>query len=107
LIGASRAAEVVLTGRRYDAAQLADWGFVSAVVEDDLDERAADLAGELADGPPVAQAAAKRALRAADGDLEAGLETEAAAFGEAVTTADAERGIVAFLNDADATFEGE
>jgi enoyl-CoA hydratase/3-hydroxyacyl-CoA dehydrogenase len=108
LVGASRAAEIVLTGRRYDAERMADFGFVSEVVASEaLDETARELAATLAGGPPIAQAAAKRALRAADGAFEAGLETEAAAFGEVVATADAERGIVGFLNDEAATFEGE
>lgn len=35
IVGYARAAEILMSGRRYRAEQLADWGFASAVVPDD------------------------------------------------------------------------
>jgi enoyl-CoA hydratase/carnithine racemase len=59
--GAARAKEIVMLGRRHDAATLEKWGIVNRVVADaQLDEVALSLARELAQGPTVAHAATKR-----------------------------------------------
>jgi enoyl-CoA hydratase/3-hydroxyacyl-CoA dehydrogenase len=107
IVGESRAAEIVLTGRRYDAETMAEYGFLSEVVEgDELDGRAEELAGKLAAGPPIAQAGAKRAMRAGRDDFEAGLAAESEAFAEAVDSEDGTNGVRAFLEDESAAFEG-
>jgi 2-(1,2-epoxy-1,2-dihydrophenyl)acetyl-CoA isomerase len=79
LLGASRATELVLTGKRIDAATAERWNLVHEVVPAErLRERALELAGELAALPPVALARSKAALRRA---LTDGAEGELAALG--------------------------
>ncbi|MFW6437118.1 MAG: enoyl-CoA hydratase/isomerase family protein [Halococcoides sp.] len=106
IVGEGRAREIVLTGEQYTAAEMAAMGFLTDVV-DDLDAALAALAERLAAGPPLAQAAAKRAIRAGRDDLQAGLAVEAEAFGRLAASDDARAGVEAFLNDATPSFEGE
>ncbi|MDX6428636.1 MAG: hypothetical protein QOE54_1013 [Streptosporangiaceae bacterium] len=79
LAGGTRAAELVLTGRRIDAATAQAWGLLNEVVEPGiLLDRALELARELAGLPAPALARSKAALRRV---LEAGLEDELAVLG--------------------------
>lgn len=65
VVGHARASEMILTGRRIDAATAADWGLVSRVVAPEaLMDEARRLADEIAGNPPVAVRMAKRLLRA-------------------------------------------
>nr|WP_239022472.1 enoyl-CoA hydratase-related protein [Raineyella fluvialis] len=51
IVGYSRAAEILMTGRRFGARQLADWGFASSVLPDDeVLPAALALAREIVDG---------------------------------------------------------
>jgi len=107
LIGQARAKEVILTAERFDAETMREYGFLSEVVPgEDLDERADDLAAELAAGPPVAQRFTKRAMHRGEDDLAAGLELEAQAFGHVVDTDDAAEGVAAFREDRQPEFQG-
>jgi enoyl-CoA hydratase/carnithine racemase len=64
LIGWSKAAELIFTGRTLDAAQCAELGLVSRVVPDALLlKEARALAGEIASNAPLAVQAAKRMMR--------------------------------------------
>lgn len=64
--GIGRAAEMVLTGAIYPAAELASWGVVDKVLpEDELLPRAREFAGRLAAGPTAAAAVSRQLLRAA------------------------------------------
>ncbi|MFB6162532.1 MAG: enoyl-CoA hydratase/isomerase family protein [Halococcoides sp.] len=105
LVGEGRASEIVLTGDRYAAEEMAEYGFLTAVVED-LETALDTWAERIGRGPPLAQAAAKRALLAGRGETTAGLDVETEAFGRLVTTDDAREGVEAFLNDDDPQFEG-
>jgi enoyl-CoA hydratase/3-hydroxyacyl-CoA dehydrogenase len=108
VIGEGRAKEVIFTAERYGAERMAEYGFLTEVVDaENVVDRTLALAAELAEGPPLAQALTKRAMRAGRDDVDAGLEVEAQAFGHLVGTADAEEGISAFLDDRDPEFEGE
>lgn len=65
LIGASRAHELILTGRAIDAQQALDYGLVSDVTDDDaLLERALELAEGIAAYPPFAVSMTKEVLLA-------------------------------------------
>lgn len=65
LIGPTRAAELIFTGRIIDAAEADRLGLLNALVEpDQLAERAFELAARLAAGPTVAIGLAKETLRA-------------------------------------------
>ena len=79
LIGLGRAKELVLTGRRIRADEALAWGLVNRVVpRERLMEESIAWARELASGPPLANAAAKRLTTGAfDTPIAAGLEREA------------------------------
>jgi len=108
LVGESRAKEITFTGERYDAAELAEYGFVNELVDADrFEERALELTAELAGGPPLAYDALKRAMLAGRDDTDAGLEVEAQAFGHLVGTDDMNEGVSAFFGDGEPEFEGQ
>ncbi|THE63037.1 3-hydroxyacyl-CoA dehydrogenase [Salinadaptatus halalkaliphilus] len=108
IVGEGRAKEIILTAERYEAATMADYGFVNEVVDNDaLAERALELATDLAGGPPIAQKYTKRAMLAGRDDTEAGLEYEASAFGHLMATDDLMEGITAFMGDGEPNFEGK
>lgn len=63
--GPARARELVMTGRRYDAATLERWNVVNRVLPDaDLEAESMRFAEKLAAGPTVAHAATKAVVRA-------------------------------------------
>ena len=108
IVGEGRAKEIILTAERYDAETMAEYGFVNEVVgNDELEDRALELATELAGGPPIAQDLTKRAILRGREDTDAGLEIEAQAFGHLLGTDDLMTGITAFMGGEDAEFEGK
>lgn len=108
LVGERRAREILLTAKRYDAEVMREYGFVNEVVDDEnLEERALELAASLAQGPPLAQEAVKNAMLAGRNDIEAGLRAESDAFGLLWTTEDPVEGIDAFHDRRDPEFEGK
>ncbi|MFB6271020.1 MAG: 3-hydroxyacyl-CoA dehydrogenase NAD-binding domain-containing protein [Halobacterium sp.] len=107
IVGEGRAKEIIFTADRYDAAEMEEYGFVNEVVaNDELDDRAWELARDLAAGPPVAQKYTKRAMLAGRNSTDAGLEAEAQAFGQLMNTDDIMEGIAAFTSDREPEFEG-
>jgi enoyl-CoA hydratase/3-hydroxyacyl-CoA dehydrogenase len=108
LIGESRAREIIFTADHYDAETMHDWGFVNRLVEnDELEEKAHELAADLAAGPPLAMEYTKKAMLAGRDDTDAGLEVEAQAFGHLITTDDVMEGISKLQSDEDPEFEGK
>ncbi|KAB1193954.1 3-hydroxyacyl-CoA dehydrogenase [Haloferax sp. MBLA0076] len=108
IVGTGRAKEIIFTAERYDAATMADYGFVNEVVgNDDFEDAAFEYAKQFAQGPPVAQRYTKRAMHNGWEDTESGLEVEAQAFGLLFTTSDLMEGIAAFTSDRDPEFTGE
>lgn len=64
LIGWSKAAELIFTGRTLNAEESVAWGLASQAVEDaDLMPRARAMAAEIAGNAPLAVRAAKRMMR--------------------------------------------
>ncbi|MDQ2050135.1 3-hydroxyacyl-CoA dehydrogenase NAD-binding domain-containing protein [Natronolimnohabitans sp. A-GB9] len=107
IVGEGRAKEIILTADRFDAETMAEYGFVNEVVDnDELEDRALELAADLAGGPPIAHRYTKRAMLAGRDDTDAGLEYEASAFGQLMATDDLMEGITAFMGDDEPEFEG-
>jgi enoyl-CoA hydratase/carnithine racemase len=110
LIGSSRAKELIMTGRQVTAEEALAIGLVNRVVPaDDVLDTALEWAAQLARGPLVAHALAKRAIDdGLQGTLAAGLDLEQQAFSAAGRTEDAGRGIESFTahGPGKATFVG-
>ncbi|WP_249147737.1 enoyl-CoA hydratase/isomerase family protein [Bradyrhizobium jicamae] len=65
-IGAARAKEMSMLGRRYDAPTLEKWGLINLTVpEESLDEATMSVAQEFAQGPTLAHAATKQLVHIA------------------------------------------
>ena len=98
-IGKARAMELILTGRRFGAKEAEAWGLVSMVVPSaETVDRALELAGRIAAQPPLAVAAAKAAVVAAQTlPLPQGLRFERERFEALFETEDQREGMVAFL----------
>ncbi|WP_277541245.1 3-hydroxyacyl-CoA dehydrogenase/enoyl-CoA hydratase family protein [Haloarcula laminariae] len=108
IVGEGRAKEIIFTAERYDAEEMADYGFINEVTtSDDLLDSAIDLARDLAAGPPIAMDFTKRAMHAGRVDEDAGLEIESQAFGHLFATEDLMEGLTAFAEDRDPEFEGK
>ncbi|WP_247000053.1 3-hydroxyacyl-CoA dehydrogenase/enoyl-CoA hydratase family protein [Halosolutus gelatinilyticus] len=108
VIGEGPAKEIILTAERYEATEMERFDFVKEVVNnDELEDAAFDLAADLAGGPPIATKYTKRAMLAGRHDTDAGLEYEAAAFGQLMATDDLMEGITAFMGDSEPEFEGK
>ena len=108
--GLLRAKEMVLLGRRHPAATLEQWGLITQVVADEaLAEASLGLARQLAAGPTIAYAAAKRiANETAARGVRAGDDLTAEAVAPVWRSDDLKTGLEAFLTrgTADATFSG-
>ncbi|MCB0954550.1 MAG: enoyl-CoA hydratase/isomerase family protein [Ilumatobacter sp.] len=109
-VGASRAKEMMITGRQVKADEALRIGLADEVVpNDDLHSRALALATEVAKGALQAQALTKRAVdEGLDGDLAGGLAIEKALFEQAFHTEDSRIGVQSFLANGPgkATFTG-
>ncbi|WP_327177662.1 enoyl-CoA hydratase-related protein [Streptomyces sp. NBC_01335] len=97
-VGAARAAELIFTARRVEAAEAHALGLVDELVAEGTDRDAAlALAGRMAANSPVGLRAAKRALRLGHGlDLRTGLEVEDAAWRSVAFSGDRTEGVAAF-----------
>jgi enoyl-CoA hydratase/carnithine racemase len=97
-IGFSRAADLLLTGRRVDAEEALRIGLADRLVPEGLARTSAlQLAEEIATKSPISLRAAKRALlQGLDVDLTRGLEIESRAWEETAFSADRVEGIEAF-----------
>ncbi len=108
LCGFARAKELIYTGRFVGADEALAIGIAAKVLDDEeLLEAAKADAAELAAGPTVAIAAAKRAMNEGWGrPIDDGLALEADGFAESFRTADAREGVAAFLAKREAKFSG-
>lgn len=97
-VGAARAAELIFSARRVEAAEAQRLGLVDELVEQGEDRAAAlELGRRIAANSPVGLRAAKRALRIGWGmDLRAGLEVEDAAWRSVAFSGDRAEGVAAF-----------
>ena len=107
-IGKQRAMELVLTGRRFDAAEAERLGIVNAVAgKREWLDVAVELAQRIARRPPLAARLAKQAVLAAEETaLSAGLEHERRLYELAMATEDRVEGMRAFLEKRRPEYKG-
>jgi len=110
LVGASRAKEIMATGRQVKAEEALAIGLANEVVEPDaLMTRALELASTIASGATVATRLIKQAVdQGMETDLASGLALELQLFEEVFHSADSQVGVASFLEHGPgkATFTG-
>jgi enoyl-CoA hydratase/carnithine racemase len=108
VMGKQRAMELVLTGRRIDAAEAHRLGIVNQVApRKEWLDAALELATVIASRPPLAVRLGKQAVLAADETpLSAGLESERRLFELAMATEDRVEGMKAFVEKRPPEFRG-
>ncbi|MEU0600318.1 enoyl-CoA hydratase-related protein [Streptomyces sp. NPDC006393] len=108
-VGAARAAELIFTARRLEAAEAHELGLVDQLVDEGRDRaEALELASRMAANSPVGLRAAKRALRLGHGlDLRTGLEVEDAAWRSVAFSGDRAEGVAAFNEKRAPRWPGE
>lgn len=110
-LGQARAMELMLLATVFGADRARELGLVTEVVDDeDWEERAREVAAQLASGPTAAFVAAKREVRSAAGgglSLPELLEEEAELQNQLGMTADHVGAVKAFLNKQKPTFSGQ
>ena len=108
--GVARAAELVMTGDVYPAAEMHQWGVVNRILPAaDLLEQARSFAARLAVGPTAATAVGKRLLQTArDHGVAAADAVTPRETGQIFATRDLPAGITSLLEQGprQATFEG-
>ncbi len=109
IVGLSRAKRLVMLGERISAEEALSIGLVDKVVPfEKLREETMNLAGKLAEGPPIALQYAKYALNfGSQAPLEAGLRLESALMALLFSTKDVKRGIEAFMSRSKPEFKGD
>jgi enoyl-CoA hydratase/carnithine racemase len=107
LVGDETARRMIYLGQRLDAERAHEVGLVGEVVPDDeLDERAAELAEEVASKPAFALQTAKQAIaQSYEASQGAGLDYEKRAFASLFGTPDQREGMAAFVEDREPEFE--
>ncbi|KAA8915824.1 hypothetical protein TRICI_002034 [Trichomonascus ciferrii] len=105
LIGYSRALDMILTGRRVEAAEALSFGLVNRVAEESGDEAATNsamkMAQQICEGGPIAINAAKRAVKGRSPDWER------AAYEKVVNSKDKFEALEAFAQKRKPNFAGE
>ncbi|MFJ6568120.1 enoyl-CoA hydratase/isomerase family protein [Streptomyces sp. NPDC091292] len=108
-VGSARAAELIFSARRVEAAEARELGLVDQLVAEGRDrDEALALAARIAANSPVGLRAAKRALRLGQGlDLRSGLEVEDAAWRSVAFSGDRAEGVAAFNEKRKPQWPGE
>jgi enoyl-CoA hydratase/carnithine racemase len=110
IIGEGRAKEMILLGRQLTADEALAWGLVHRVTP--LDKNVVDDALEwirpIAEGAPIAQAAALTAIdRAFDVGLDIGLELEKVSYDKTLVSEDRREALAAFAQKRPPRFQGK
>jgi enoyl-CoA hydratase len=110
LVGASRAKEIMLTGRQVSATEALSIGLADEIVApDQLMNRALEMASSLASGAVVAQRLIKSLVdKGVETDLASGLSLEKDGFTEVFRSDDSQIGVTSFLQNGpgQASFTG-
>jgi enoyl-CoA hydratase/carnithine racemase len=110
VVGEARAKEMILLGRRLTADEALAWGLVNRVTPagKSVVDDAIEWIGPIADGAPIAQAAALEALdRALDVTLEMGLELEKVSYDKTLVSEDRREALAAFAEKRRPRFQGK
>jgi methylglutaconyl-CoA hydratase len=109
LVGAARAKELILLGRRISAARALEIGLVNAVVPGGgLTAAVEGLAAELDGCAPVSVAKAKEAIdRGLDVALDEGLVVERRCYDATLATEDRNEGLLAFAEKRPPRYQGK
>ncbi|MEO7328490.1 MAG: enoyl-CoA hydratase-related protein, partial [Minicystis sp.] len=110
VVGEARAKEMILLGRKLGAAEALSWGLVNKVTDVGqpfLDQVLAFIA-PIANGAPIAQAAALSAIEDAyEVPLALGLELERVRYDETLRSQDRLEALAAFAEKRKPTFQGK
>ena len=108
IVGLTKASELILTAKIFDAKEALDIGLVNEVVPlDQLMERARKLAQQIASLPPVSIRMAKRALRhGLEGTLSQALDYEELAETHCFSSLDHLEAVRSFLEKRAPKFQG-
>lgn len=109
LVGLARAKEIAMLGDYIEPEEAERMGLVNEVCPDDeVDDRARELADELADRAPLGVQKAKQALNhAGDVPLDDGLQVERYLAKELYSSEDAREGFAARMEGREPEFEGK
>lgn len=109
VVGPGMASDLILTGRRIDAAEALRIGLVNAVYPSgELMAKALALAARIAANSPLAVRTSKRLMAMTAGPAwEDGLSAEARAFAGEFGSADQQEGMTAFIEKRKPVFTGE
>jgi methylglutaconyl-CoA hydratase len=109
LVGEGRAKEMILLGRRLSAAEALAWGLVNRVspAGTNVVDDAVAWIKPIAEGAPIAQAAALTAIdRAGDVSLELGLELEKVSYDKVLVSEDRREALEAFSEKRPPRYRG-
>lgn len=107
IAGVARAKEMIFTGKRYDVAEIADWGVLNYIVPaDQLRSKADELVQEICLAAPLAVGMAKRVI---DGlaDVDRGLMLEGWAQSQLFNTEDFLEGTQSAMMRRKPNFKGK
>ncbi len=109
IVGEARAKEMILLGRRLSAEEALAWGLVNRVTKVGVDvvDDAIAWIEPIANGAPIAQAAALEAIdRAWSAPLEIGLELEKVSYDKTLVSQDRREALAAFAEKRKPDFKG-
>jgi enoyl-CoA hydratase/carnithine racemase len=109
LVGEARAKEMILLARRLSADEALAWGLVNRVTPagKNVVDDAVEWIAPIAEGAPLAQAAALEAIdRASDTSLEVGLELERVSYDRTLVSEDRREALLAFAEKRKPNFQG-
>ena len=110
LVGEARAKEMILLARRLTADEALAWGLVNRVTPTgkSVVDDAIEWMRPIAEGAPIAQAAALEAIdRALDATLEQGLELEKVSYDKTLVSQDRREALAAFAEKRKPRFQGK